>query len=57
MLPSWIKVPIRSIASRRQKLRPFSHFTVADLFYARADLERAIDLLAVCRLEPSKPDG
>jgi hypothetical protein len=34
-------------------LRAFLRFTVEDLWYAETDLDRAMDLLAVCELEPA----
>jgi ubiquinone/menaquinone biosynthesis C-methylase UbiE len=33
-------------------LESFLQFSVADLFYADTDLDRAMDLLAICQLEP-----
>jgi SAM-dependent methyltransferase len=36
-------------------LESFLRFSVADLFYADTDLDRAMDLLAVCRLAAPRP--
>lgn len=36
-------------------LETFLHFSVADLFYAGTDLDRAMDLLAICDLDPPTP--
>lgn len=36
-------------------LETFLQFSVADLFYADTDLDRAMDLLAICELEPRPP--
>jgi len=38
-------------------LESFLRFSVADLFYADTDLDRAMDLLAICRLEAQRVEG
>ena len=36
-------------------LESFLRFSVDDLWYAETDLDRAMDLLAICRLDPNPP--
>jgi hypothetical protein len=38
-------------------LDDFLRFTVDDLWYSESDLDRAMDLLAICELEPARPPG
>jgi hypothetical protein len=35
----------------------FLRYSVDDLWYASSDLERAMDLLAICRLDPGPAAG
>jgi SAM-dependent methyltransferase len=44
-------------AAAAEDLESFLRFTVDDLFYAETDLDRAMDLLAVCRLESEPVPG
>lgn len=42
-----------SVTERPTDFEAFLRYTVDDLWYAETDLDRAMDLLAVCRLEPA----
>jgi ubiquinone/menaquinone biosynthesis C-methylase UbiE len=47
-----------TLAESSTDLAAFLRYTVEDLWYADSDLDRAMDLLAVCELEPGTPtDG
>ncbi len=48
--PVSVPAPTASIPGPVMDLETFLRFSVADLFYADTDLERAMDLMAVCRL-------
>jgi hypothetical protein len=41
-----------SVSEPSTDLEAFLRFAVDDLWYAASDLDRAMDLLAVCELEP-----
>lgn len=49
--PSLTPAPPLAMPEHAIDLETFVRFSVADLFYAETDLERAMDLMAVCLLE------
>ena len=42
---------VAAVEPESMDLETFVRFSVDDLFYADTDLERAMDLLAICRVE------
>jgi SAM-dependent methyltransferase len=46
--------PEHALATAEMPLEAFLQFTVDDLFYADHDLDRAMDLLAICQVGPAR---
>lgn len=57
LTPAATQTPSPTDGSPSMDLESFLRFSVADLFYADTDLDRAMDLLAICRLEAPPADG
>ncbi len=55
--PAATQAPPQMDDSSSIDLESFLRFSVADLFYADTDLDRAMDLLAICRLEAQRVEG
>ena len=51
LMPASARSPSLTDGSPSINLESFLRFSVADLFYADSDLDRAMDLLAICRIE------
>ena len=52
VLPAFARKWLRAMVSPSKDLKTILQFSVADLFYTNTDLDRAMDLLAVCQLGP-----